>query len=74
MKKIVIMLVLVVLVAGGMYLWFHREASIDRGLLVSYGFTEPSDGKSEIYVEFTPEMVKSDPPAGWPDEAIDWKT
>jgi hypothetical protein len=73
-KTIVIMLVLVVLVAGGMYLWFHREASIDRGLLISYGFTEPSDGQSEIYVEFTQEMVKSDPPPGWPDEVIDWKT
>lgn len=74
MKTIVILLVLLVLVAGGMYLWFNREAAIDRGLLVSHGFTEPSDGASEIHVEFTEDMVRSDPPPGWPDEAVDWKT
>lgn len=73
MKTIVIMLVLLVLVAGVMYLWFFREAAIDRGLLVSHGFTEPFEGQSEIHVEFTEDMVKSDPPPGWPDEAIDWK-
>jgi hypothetical protein len=72
-KTIVIMLVLLVLVAGGMYLWFNRAAAIDRGLLVSHGFTEPADDKSEIHIEFTEDMVRSDPPRGWPDEAVDWK-
>lgn len=73
MKTIVILLVLLVLVAGGMYFWFQREASVDRGLLISYGFTEPFNGQSEINIEFTEDMVKSDPPQGWPDAAVDWK-
>jgi hypothetical protein len=66
------MVLIVLVVSGAVYLWVNREAATDRGVLVSYGFTEPFNGKAEVHVEFTDVMVKSDPPPGWPEGAIDW--
>jgi hypothetical protein len=73
MKPIAIIVLLVLVVGGGIYLYIHREATADRGVLVGYGFTEPFNGKSEVHIEFTEDMVKSDPPTGFPDGAVEWK-